>query len=85
VFSAKSTHEKSAYPTPTLEEAAEGGTARGQTHRPARGTKAKKEQERRGKKIKQKKKKKEKKKKSKRRNTYPRAGQARPKARPALL
>jgi hypothetical protein len=84
VFSAKSTHEKNAYPTPTLEEAAEGGTARGQTHRPARGTRAKKEQERRGKKIKQKKKEKREKK-SKRRNTYPRAGQARPKARPALL
>ena len=55
------------------------------THRPARGTKAKKKRERRGKKDKNRKKKKEKEKKSKRRNTYPRAGQARPKARPALL
>jgi hypothetical protein len=65
VFSAKSTHEINAYPTPTLEEAAEGGTARGQTHRPARGTKAKREQERRGKKIKQEKKEKREKKEQK--------------------
>ena len=62
-----------------------GRTARGQTHRPARGTKAKKKQERRGKKDKPEKRRKKKEKKSKRRNTYPRAGQARPKARPALL
>jgi hypothetical protein len=83
VFSAKSTHEKSAYPTPTLEEAADGeGQEARHTGRPEerRRRRNKREEE---KKIKQKKEKKEKK--SKRRNTYPRAGQARPKARPALL
>jgi hypothetical protein len=46
VFSAKSTHEKNAYPTPTLEEAAEGEGQEARhthTHRPARRTRAKEE------------------------------------------
>jgi hypothetical protein len=85
VFSAKSTHEKNAYPTPTLEEAADGeGQEARHTGRPEERRRRRNKREEGKKKIKTEKRKKRKKK-SKRRNTYPRAGQARPKARPALL